>query len=299
MATLLNLHVAAHAQSDNNRIGCYLDSGYFNLVVESKTQTLYQLEQSADLKTWFPFYPFLGTGSTWTGALDPTMIQGSPSFYRFRAEDIPFEIESGFITMSDGARMYRMVGGSGPLLVFIHGGTQTSRDWLAQMVNFGTSNRVAIYDLRGFGRSSLTGWEDSPWNWSWSQTNRATLDLSELIDSITNGPVQICGLSMGSAIAAQFAVMYSNRVSKLILASPWFGYTFPRDSQLQSLNALSNRTLVLVGSEDTWGSQQEVQWAQGQGYGATVTTVEGADHTMNTSRNEAFNALVHAFLEGN
>ena len=297
IATLLNVVRISHAQDENDRIGYQFDSGYFSVVVNSKTQTLYQLEQSTDLMTWSPFYnPFLG--APWTTYSFGVDMSSDRSFFRFRSEHIPFDIDSGFLTMTDGARMYRRIGGSGPVLVFVHGGTQTSDDWLTQMVDFGTSNRVAIYDLRGFYRSDVDSPEKSPWNWSWSQTNRATVDLLELVDSMTNGPVNICGLSMGSAIAAQFAVMYSNRVSKLILASPWFGYTFPRDSQLQSLNAVSNRTLVLVGSEDTWGSQQEVQWAQGQGYGATVTTVEGADHTLNTSRSEAFNALVHAFLTG-
>jgi pimeloyl-ACP methyl ester carboxylesterase len=277
------------------RIGYYVDSGYFNLSVESKSRTFYQLETSADLKTWASFYnPFLGAdGSSFSFGVG---MSPSSSFFRFRTEDVPFDVTSGFLTMSDGARMYRTVGGSGPVIVFIHGGTQTSDDWLAQLVSFGRSNCVAIYDLRGFYRSDVGTPESSPWDWSWSKTNRATIDLSELINSMTNGPVEICGLSMGSAIAAQYAVLYPSRVSKLVLASPWAGYTFPRDQQIQNLNALTNKTLVLVGSEDTWGSKGEVEWAQTQGYMAQIITVAGADHTINTSRTADFNALVGSFF---
>jgi pimeloyl-ACP methyl ester carboxylesterase len=292
LAVCSSAHLAAGAAE---RIDYYVDSGYFNLSVESKSRTFYQLETSADLKTWSSFYnPFLGAdGSSFSCGVE--MSLGS-SFFRFRTEDVPFDVESGFLTMSDGARMYRTVGGSGPVIVFIHGGTQISDDWLAQLVFFGKTNRVAIYDLRGFYRSEVGNPESSPWNWSWSKTNRATVDLSELINSMTNGPVKICGLSMGSAIAAQYAVMYPSRVSKLILASPWAGNTFPRDAQIQNLNALTNKTLVLVGSEDTWGSKEEVEWAQTQGYTAQVITVAGADHTINTSRTADFNTLVDAFF---
>lgn len=217
------------------------------------------------------------------------------TFYRIR-QLFPFDLESNFLTLNDGVKMYRSSAGNGPVLVFIHGGTQTSDDWLAQLGFFCTAYQVVIYDLRDFYRSDPGNPEDSPWNWYWAQTNRATIDLLELVNSMTNGPVNICGLSMGSAIAAQFAVLYSNRVSKLILASPWTDHTFPRDEQLQSLNALSDRTLVLVGSEDSWGSQEEVQWAQNQGYAAPIIVVEEADHTINTTKSDAFNALVDIFL---
>jgi pimeloyl-ACP methyl ester carboxylesterase len=218
-------------------------------------------------------------------------------FYRVR-QLFPFALESGFLPLSDGAKMYRSVAGSGPILVFIHGGTQTSDNWLAQVGHFCTSYRVVIYDLRTFGRSDSGIPAYSPWNFSWAQTNRATIDLLELVNSLTNEPVSICGLSMGSAIAAQFATLYPSKVSKLVLASPWSAKTFPRDSQLQTLNALSNRTMVLVGSQDTWGSKEEAQWAQGQGYSAPVTTLQGADHNMNTTVPDLFNAHVDAFLTG-
>lgn len=115
------------------------------------------------------------------------------------------QAQTGTITLADGALPYE-VRGSGVPVVFIHGWTQNMSIWDEQVPVFAPKYRVIRYDVRGFGRS--TGHVD--------QTAQAS-DLAALLDSLHVQRAALVGLSMGAAIALNFAVTYPDRVGALVL----------------------------------------------------------------------------------
>jgi alpha-beta hydrolase superfamily lysophospholipase len=56
----------------------------------------------------------------------------------------------------NGVRITYKVGGSGPVVVLLHGYTQTSHMWIPLMPLLATSHTVIVPDLRGIGGSERT-----------------------------------------------------------------------------------------------------------------------------------------------
>ena len=117
--------------------------------------------------------------------------------------------------------------GSGPPLVFVHGGFVDSRMWDAQVADFAQGYRVLRYDLRGHG---LTGPSDK---------RRYTLelfaeDLKGLLDALELERVALCGLSFGGMVAQAFAARYPERLSTLILADTAVSTTLTWSDKLQT-----------------------------------------------------------------
>ncbi|SFI82221.1 alpha/beta fold hydrolase [Planctomicrobium piriforme] len=104
---------------------------------------------------------------------------------------------------------YRDVGQGEPLL-FVHGFPLDCTMWQAQIDFFSKTHRCLAVDLRGFGRSSV-------------RPGTVTMeimadDLASFLDAIrVQGPVTLCGLSMGGYVAWQFWKRYPFKLSRLIM----------------------------------------------------------------------------------
>ena len=100
--------------------------------------------------------------------------------------------------------------GVGPVIVFVHGFPLNHTMWRAQIDAFSKTHRVIAPDLRGFG-----GTDGALYAVSMEQFAD---DLAGLLDALAvEGPVTLCGLSMGGYIAWQFVQRHSARVSKLVV----------------------------------------------------------------------------------
>ncbi len=215
-----------------------------------------------------------------------------------------FVPESGTAQMSDGAALYYEAAGHGDPLILIHGG-QTDAEgaylgrlsWDPQFETLAEHYRVIRFDIRGFGESTLAG--DSPLDtWAWTETaHRATLDVVELMARLGIEKAHLLGLSLGSAIAAQMAVFYPEKVDRLMLASPWLDHTFPEDGQTMArLDNLSHKTLALGGTADP---QFAAAMADAAALGFSPfrnEAIEGAGHFPNADAAAAFNAIIFDFL---
>ena len=102
--------------------------------------------------------------------------------------------------------------GSGPAVVLIHGGQLDRRMWDAQFDEFAKELRVVRYDLRGFGKSP-------PPKKAFSNED----DLARLMDRLKIKRARFVGLSLGAAVAVDFAITRSNRVEALLLVCPGLG----------------------------------------------------------------------------
>jgi 3-oxoadipate enol-lactonase len=159
---------------------------------------------------------------------------------------------SGTVSVA-GAMIPYEARGTGAPVVFIHGYTQNMGIWDEQMPAFAARYRVIRYDVRGFGKS--IGDMDETLN---------AVDLAALLDTLGVRRATIVGLSMGAAIALNFAVAHPDRVSALVLygapptndfpvAGPTELYelftTLPRIAKTHGLDSVRK---VLFKSELAW-----------------------------------------------
>lgn len=113
-----------------------------------------------------------------------------------------------------GSQIYYEESGTGPALVFLHGGWLNSRQWDEQFDRFGKSYRVIRYDRRGYGRSPIG---DSSYD--------SYEDLAALLRHLGVQRAHIIGVSQGAQVAIDFAEHYPDAVESLILGtSPLGGY---------------------------------------------------------------------------
>ncbi len=124
--------------------------------------------------------------------------------------------------------LYYEIAGEGRPLVLIHGGLVNSGLWDDQFPVFAQQYRTLRYDVRGLGKSH------SPTAY---YSNHG--DLRDLLDFLGIRRAYVLGLSMGGAIAFDFALTYPDRVAALIpAASGLSGYRATSNSALRDeLNA--------------------------------------------------------------
>jgi 3-oxoadipate enol-lactonase len=112
---------------------------------------------------------------------------------------------------SNQVNLYYEVSGAGQPLVFIHGLGSSTRDWEFQVSEFSKSYQVITIDLRGHGRSDKPA---GPY-----QMSMFAADLAGLLRALGVGSAHIVGISLGGAVAFQFAIDYPARVKTLVIAN--------------------------------------------------------------------------------
>jgi len=128
------------------------------------------------------------------------------------------QIETGYADVNK-TRLYYEIAGSGDALVLIHGNFGDNRHWDEQFEALAKNLKVIRYDVRGYGKSSLPVEGESYSNHD---------DLKALLEHLGISKVHVCGLSMGSGIAVDFALAYPEVCESLIPIGPWaFGYNSP------------------------------------------------------------------------
>jgi microsomal epoxide hydrolase len=107
-------------------------------------------------------------------------------------------MKSGFVKLSDGARIRYVESGAGPApaLLFVPGWMMTAEIWEPQIARFASTNRVVAIDPRAQGQSSKTTEGLYP-------AARAR-DLKAVIDQLKLAPVVLVGWSMGASEVALF-----------------------------------------------------------------------------------------------
>ena len=115
------------------------------------------------------------------------------------------QTDQGFAAVN-GTRLYFEMAGSGHPLVLIHGFTLDTRMWDDQFEVFAQHYQVIRYDLRGFGKSAPPTTEP--------YTHHD--DLRALMGDLGITRAHILGLSLGGAVAVDFAVSYPEATDSLI-----------------------------------------------------------------------------------
>jgi pimeloyl-ACP methyl ester carboxylesterase len=115
--------------------------------------------------------------------------------------------KSGFVTANGIQLHYLDWGGSGPVLILIHGGLDNAHiyDDLAPALT--DQFRVIAYDLRGHGRSDTTGPFDA---------NTRAEDLRGLMDSLGIAKAHVAGWSLSGSDITAMAGAYPERVDRIV-----------------------------------------------------------------------------------
>ncbi|MEU5087789.1 alpha/beta fold hydrolase [Streptomyces sp. NPDC021356] len=108
---------------------------------------------------------------------------------------------------TDGGRLAYREAGSGPPLVFLHGGFVDHRMWEEQLPVFAARHRVLAYDARGHGGSdTATG----PF--------RPADDVAALLRGLDAAPAVLVGVSMGGATAVDCALEHPESVRAVVVS---------------------------------------------------------------------------------
>lgn len=106
-------------------------------------------------------------------------------------------------------------------VVLIHGFGVDLHMWDPQMPALNAKFHVLRYDLPSHGKSPTPPQHQPGWR-----------DLQELMDQLKIPAANLVGLSAGSNIAADFAVVMPERVERLVLASPNIDGYVPKENMM-------------------------------------------------------------------
>jgi pimeloyl-ACP methyl ester carboxylesterase len=129
----------------------------------------------------------------------------------------------------NGTSIYYEIKGEGfPLILISGGGILDRRGWDDQFETFSAAYRVIRYDVRGLGKSARpTG--------AFSHSK----DLHALLNYLKIEKTHVVGLSVGGAMAIDFALEYPQMVDHLVLAAAGLSDDAKADANLQALDSLT------------------------------------------------------------
>jgi len=106
--------------------------------------------------------------------------------------------------------------GTGPPLVFVHGGAEDGRAWQPQLAALADEFTVVAWDEPGAGSSS-----DVPVDFGLADYANC---LAALIDALALGPAHVAGLSWGGTVVLELYRLHPGLVATLILVDTYAGW---------------------------------------------------------------------------
>jgi 3-oxoadipate enol-lactonase len=141
----------------------------------------------------------------------------------------PSASAAGSVAHVNGTTLYYEIKGRGFPVVFVSGGGILDRRcWDYQFETFARHYRVMRYDVRGIGRSARP---NGPFSHS--------QDLYALMTSLRITRAHIVALSVGGAIAIDFALEHAEMVDHLVLAAPGLSDDAKADANMEALSPLT------------------------------------------------------------
>ncbi len=138
------------------------------------------------------------------------------------ARSSPISRRTGFVTASDGVRIYYEVCGSGPAIVLVHGLGGNHAVWFHQVAYFARDHTVVTVSQRGFAPS---GGDPARY-----EVDLVRSDLQNVMDAADVAKAVVVGQSMGGWTALAIALDAPERVQALVLADTLAGIDDPEIS---------------------------------------------------------------------
>lgn len=161
---------------------------------------------------------------------------------------------------NDGVRIHYVAGGSGPLVVMIHGFPDFSGSWSKLMPELSDSYRVAAMDTRGYNLS------DQPEAREAYAMPNLVADVAAVIEAEGRESATVIGHDWGAAIAWQFAFSRPDLLDRLVILSvphpASFAAVLADPNSQQNQNAAYARAFQQEGSEDNLTAEGLAGWVQ-------------------------------------
>jgi pimeloyl-ACP methyl ester carboxylesterase len=125
-----------------------------------------------------------------------------------------------FADVGDVRLFFTDEGTGSPPILFVHGYSCDSHDWMWQLPHFAGTHRVIAVDLRGHGRSSAPA--------KGFEARTFAHDLAGLIEGLGCGPVVAIGHSLGGVVVSALAVEHPSLVQAVVSVDP--GYLVPDEA---------------------------------------------------------------------
>jgi 3-oxoadipate enol-lactonase len=181
-----------------------------------------------------------------------------------QSKTVPKTIDSGYAEVNK-TKLYYEITGKGEPLVLIHGSFGDRRFWGLQFMELSKKYKVLRYEVRGYGRSALPDPEEA---------YRDCDDLNALMDFLKITKAHICGLSLGSIIAIDFALAYPDKCRSLIPVGP--RVAGDATDEYKNKNSDSVRAIIAKTTEivRTKGAKEATNylWTGDHAMGKTVVT---------------------------
>jgi len=139
------------------------------------------------------------------------------------------KVKQGTANVNGAAIFYETKGKGFPIVFVSGGGILDRRGWDEQCHTFAKHYRVVRYDIRGIGKSSRP-----------EKSFSHSADLYAFLTFLKIKRAHLVGLSVGGAIAIDFAIEHPEMVDRLILAAPGLSSYAKAQENMQSLNALAD-----------------------------------------------------------
>ncbi len=118
------------------------------------------------------------------------------------------EPESKFAD-ANGQKIHYLIAGKGPVVVLLHGYTQTSHMSLPLMAELAKTNTVIAPDLRGIGKSSIP-------QGHFTKAQMAQ-DVHALVETLGHKRISVVGHDIGLMVAYAYAAQHRDEVDRIVL----------------------------------------------------------------------------------
>jgi 2-succinyl-6-hydroxy-2,4-cyclohexadiene-1-carboxylate synthase len=143
-----------------------------------------------------------------------------------------------FITFENQATHHYIDEGVGEPLLLFHGFTGSSESWKPLLPLLAQEYRIIAIDLPGHGKTQFAN--DNPRKFTMYE---ASIGIHAILRKLQISKVAVCGYSMGSRFALDFACSYPKLVTSLILesASPGLKTEVEQDTRRKADNELADK----------------------------------------------------------
>jgi pimeloyl-ACP methyl ester carboxylesterase len=145
---------------------------------------------------------------------------------------LPSSFQAKTIHSPEGADIFVRWGGSGPVVLLIHGYAENSDSWAPLAADLMKDHTVVVPDIRGIGRSSKPagGYEKKT----------QAKDMRAVVTSLGYDKTFVVAHDIGNMVAYAYAAMYPDKVERLVV----MGCTNSWDRSLER-DSSKSRSLAL------------------------------------------------------
>jgi pimeloyl-ACP methyl ester carboxylesterase/quercetin dioxygenase-like cupin family protein len=137
------------------------------------------------------------------------LLFGSIGTWAQSAPSLPSSFQSRTITTSDGTNIYVRFGGTGPVVVLLHGYAENSDSWAPLADDLMKDHTVVVPDLRGIGHSSIPAG-------GYDKKTQAG-DVRAVVTALGYDRTFVVAHDIGNMVAYAYASMFPDKVERLVV----------------------------------------------------------------------------------